>query len=570
MQEAPRKAPLPTASPQRGETGYRNTHRRYTKYKVQTNDLRLETNNLKTKDMKITPDNYFETIAKIGAENLSPALQKGHELIERATKNGTDWSSYNNFRKQFDLTFEVLSRFIEISEKNKRQDIPKSQAEKPIAPPKQKVIKPYSAKHENSSQVPHKKSGQSAKSNKVRHLAKLKVKGKGVELISTETAFVRRFAALHGKTKSKDQVLSFIRSLQKAIVEKRIRKFSKHAKLIGFIQKQLVNTFQKMGKDVTFEFSDADLIKYRKIGGGQVVMNSVRFIKAYIQLHKTSLTKEKAKKLFNRIADAIERKQLSSADKYFKHIRIILSSLERFVKQKGSAEKLPISEMQLSGLEGVLSSCGCDTELKGFDDNDVDDESVAAVEKLIAPRNKILSSQQVIDLKTDKLNFSGKWLTFIGNPSRGFTAMIYGKPKFGKSYLAIDFAGYLARYHGKVLYIAYEEGFDDTLKQKLQEKNVAHPNLFVSDYLPSNLSEYDFVFIDSVNKAALSPEDLDRIERKNNGTSFIYIFQTTKDGNFKGAMEYKHNVDVIIEVPQRGIATQFGRYNQGGEMRVFG
>jgi hypothetical protein len=35
-------------------------------------------------------------------------------------------------------------------------------------------------------------------------------------------------------------------------------------------------------------------------------------------------------------------------------------------------------------------------------------------------------------------------------------------------------------------------------------------------------------------------------------------------------MEYKHNVDVIIEVPQRAIAKQLGRYNQGGEMRVFG
>lgn len=30
------------------------------------------------------------------------------------------------------------------------------------------------------------------------------------------------------------------------------------------------------------------------------------------------------------------------------------------------------------------------------------------------------------------------------------------------------------------------------------------------------------------------------------------------------AMEHKHNVDVVIEVPERGVATQYGRYNQGG------
>lgn len=63
-----------------------------------------------------------------------------------------------------------------------------------------------------------------------------------------------------------------------------------------------------------------------------------------------------------------------------------------------------------------------------------------------------------------------------------------------------------------------------------------------------------------------------RIQKRNPKfkINFIYIFRTTKDGNFKGAMEYKHKVDVIIEVPQRGIAAQFGRYNQGGEMRGFG
>ena len=174
-----------------------------------------------------------------------------------------------------------------------------------------------------------------------------------------------------------------------------------------------------------------------------------------------------------------------------------------------------------------------------------------------------------MNLKTDKLNFTGKWLNFIGNPSKGFTAMIYGKPKFGKSYLAIDFAGYLARNHGRVLYVAREEGFDDTLQQKLKDKNVAHDNLFVSDYLPNNVSSYDFVFLDSVNKLALSPEELNKLERKSPNTSFIYIFQTTKDGDFKGAMEFKHNVDVVIEVPQRGIASQYGRYNQGGEMKIF-
>jgi hypothetical protein len=39
----------------------------------------------------------------------------------------------------------------------------------------------------------------------------------------------------------------------------------------------------------------------------------------------------------------------------------------------------------------------------------------------------------------------GKWKELIGDPSVGFTAMVFGKPKMGKSYLCIEFAGYLAR-----------------------------------------------------------------------------------------------------------------------------
>jgi hypothetical protein len=29
-------------------------------------------------------------------------------------------------------------------------------------------------------------------------------------------------------------------------------------------------------------------------------------------------------------------------------------------------------------------------------------------------------------------------------------------------------------------------------------------------------------------------------------------------------------VDVVIEIPEKGKAVQFGRYNQGGEMDIFG
>jgi len=509
--------------------------------------------------MKITTSNYYDTVNKIGIEKLSPAMKKAHELIEKATKSGANWKAYQTYQKAFDMQFQALELLLSSKEK------PAAKAEQK---PTEKKLEP---KPYRLPKVTPETRGSTPKqiSNKRNKFEKPKVKGRDVELISPEVALIRRFALLHDKTKNKDQVLSFIRALQKAIVEKRIRKTSKFARTIEDIQKQLVNVHKKMDKTIIFKFDEKDLYRYYKMAGAEVLMPSVRFIKSYIGMQGRDMSKEKAKNLLARIIDALEKKKLSRGDKYIKHIKIIIASLENYLQKGKDKPTLDISEAQLNGLECVLKDCGCD-QMRGTESYGSDLSGIAEMKKKIVietPRNKILNSQQVIDLKTDKLNFTDKWLSFIGNPSRGFTAMIFGKPKFGKSILAIDFAGYLARTHGKVLYVAYEEGFDDTIKEKLQD--AAHPNLDVSDYIPSTFKGYDFVFIDSVNKAGLSPEDLEALEDKNPGIGFIYIFQTTKDGKAKGSNEYTHNVDVVIEVPQRGIATQYGRYNQGGELKIF-
>lgn len=91
----------------------------------------------------------------------------------------------------------------------------------------------------------------------------------------------------------------------------------------------------------------------------------------------------------------------------------------------------------------------------------------------------------------------------------------------------------------------------------------------VSSFLPDDLSPYDFIFLDSVNKLGLSPNDLEILKRKNPGKSFVYIFQTTKQGRFKGNNEFQHDVDIVVELPEIGNAVQYGRFNAMSEMRVF-
>lgn len=67
----------------------------------------------------------------------------------------------------------------------------------------------------------------------------------------------------------------------------------------------------------------------------------------------------------------------------------------------------------------------------------------------------------------------------------------------------------------------------------------------------------------------LPPEDQTRFKPLNPTKSFIFIFQATKAGTFRGDNTFQHDVDMVIEVPEKGKAVQMGRFNQGGEMEVF-
>ena len=76
------------------------------------------------------------------------------------------------------------------------------------------------------------------------------------------------------------------------------------------------------------------------------------------------------------------------------------------------------------------------------------------------------------------------------------------------------------------------------------------------------------MFVDSITKAGLTTEQIHQMHEKFPGTKFIFIAQSTKDGSYRGAKDIEHEVDAIVHV-QDGIAKSYGRFNQGGEMRVF-
>lgn len=483
----------------------------------------------------ITTHNYYNSIASIDFATLPTALQKGNEFVDKATSNGKSWDVYtasDAIKKTIDLYLEKLNEFVNGSNKAERKQTRKTKESES----NQAIIKEAM-----------KRQGIIPKANAAKH-SEPTTPINFVERIPEEIKFIKRFVNLNGKTKTKDDLLRFINSLQKAIVEKKIRKTSVYAEEIKMIQGKLIDTYNTMGNKIAIELTQQTFDSLKELTGTEKLLPSIQFIKKYIAMNGKISMKLKAKELLEQINKAIDKGKLSESDFYINEIHELKKNLKTFITTTGQ-KVLSIEPATLNGLEGILG-CACQ-QLNG----------------IATPQ--IMNSMDFAKMEFDTIGLQGKWLQLIGDPSRHFTAMVYGKPKMGKSYLCIDFAGYLARHHGKVLYVAKEEGLDYTLQMKLNDKNVKHPNLFVSSILPANLSQYDFIFLDSVNKLGLTPEDLNRLKSFNPTKSFVFVFQTTKQGNFRGENVFQHDVDIVIEIPESGKAVQMGRFNQGGEMKIF-
>lgn len=159
--------------------------------------------------------------------------------------------------------------------------------------------------------------------------------------------------------------------------------------------------------------------------------------------------------------------------------------------------------------------------------------------------------------------FSEGWEKLWNNPVIGFSAMVYGQPKSGKSTLALDFAGYLARTgKGPVMYASIEEGIRGTITERIERLGAGNRDLFVTNNLPADLRGYRFVVIDSVSRGFVDIDLMRKLIGDWPEMSFLFIFHVTKDGLPRGKNDFAHEVDVLVEVKD-GVANAVGRFGPG-------
>ncbi|MEW6469645.1 MAG: hypothetical protein AB1458_12010 [Bacteroidota bacterium] len=179
-----------------------------------------------------------------------------------------------------------------------------------------------------------------------------------VEIIAEPVKFIRRFKNMVGKEVEAKRVLTFIKSLQKAIHERRIRKGDPYSKEIDQIQGIAISHYER-GKGKYIEIKPkADFVaRIKAIAGSQKIRPSVAFLKRFVSLigRPWRELKEPLEKLATTLVFMANRRLITESDKYYDKVEKARDAITYSLKHKTS---LKIPATTLSGLNGIIAQEG--------------------------------------------------------------------------------------------------------------------------------------------------------------------------------------------------------------------
>jgi hypothetical protein len=526
----------------------------------------------------INSGNYFSIIDSVGINTLPPALAKSHQAVLRVTNNGESWERYagnGEIKRIIDIYFDKLNDFIET--------LKPASLHKETKAVKQESVK---TKKEKPKKTKEPRAGDDL------------TEPKSVARISEEVKFIKRFVGLHNKVKSREAILAFIKSLQRSIVQKLIRKTSPFAKQIELIQETLIAFYQKMKPQEGITIDESKLSKFVAIAGGEKVYPSLNIIKRYIGLQGKPIDKNLIDRIVSQIEKAMDKKIMSD-DPYADKVKEIYNTL----RKSKSNKTFSISSSELNGLSGIVKGCQCqhkhlgqiyrmkkkdavkakktkrirecnhktysDARGKGTCSHN---GGLSGISTPAIPTNgRILTAEQMGKREHDLLNFTSHWLALFGRPERNFALMLHGEPHNGKTIFLLMFAKYLAENFGFVLYVTSEEFESSTMTQKINDFITPKPfRLHFAETLEDiDLSPYQFVILDSVNDLKLRPDDYKAIVKQYPGKGYILNLQHTKTGLFKGGKDWEHIPGIVAEVSKGSITLTKNRYGNKGALNFF-
>jgi hypothetical protein len=502
----------------------------------------------------VTRDNYAQTVKSFGYENLNDSLKEDYDSLNEATSNFTNWVVYINdekYREYINRAFKELEKYILAHAGKKNQKTDKRQKRQGAGENKQQ---PYKEKEEKK------------KDAGIQY----------VEHIDEQVKFIRRFVGLHNREKPFKAFLNLLKAIQKAIVQRIIRKSSSYAHQIGQIQENLVRACNQGKEIIHLVINEKDLPELVAIAGGEKVYPSIGIIKRYISMEGKTVAKEKRISFIKQIENAIKKGKFDN-DPYHEKVIDIASELK---KLKSNNATVKISTAELNGLQGITHKCSCaglgriyntkGKKLRRCGKGTYSDAKCQGACSHNRGLAGIMSAEEVLNQHYEMLSFKGIWKRLFGEPAKNFTMLIHGGPGAGKTTFMMLFVKFISTL-GSVLYISSEEYGASTLTKKISKYLTPTPSnvFFTADKTKIEEGDYDFVVLDSATNIGMDIEEFKKLKEDHPDTAFIVLLQHTKNGQFRGSKEWEHETEIAAEVTEGTIQVYRNRYGIMGEWYFF-
>lgn len=527
--------------------------------------------------------------AKEKKEKITPALakEKAKELIQYYVNRGDTLESLMKSSLGIangSLTANIRGKNILISAID-RQKVNFSFPLKTIYNELQKKPSNHEANTQTSRQTPpaHKKSEGNPHKTNLPPAPRIDYSdSRPVERIGEDVKFIKRFLALHGKSRTKEQILNFLNALQRAILEKRIHKTSAYSKEIMQIQKQLVSAHRIMKASQVFEIGESSRNRFAKIIGSYRVRPSIQFIKRFVSIQGKHITKQKAKALMDSIQRSVTHLKLSNNDPYHRQIVNVLNALNEFVDTAKQGETLHIHEQVLNGLNGVLGcaeGCACHTKKKdkGLNGMETEMETGVTTKALPPPDHQTvpesMTVQQAKEREYQTVNLPLSWRELLGDICLPTHFFAYGNGGSGKTSFALLFSQLMERLGYRVLYIAGEQYDTPPFKHLLILLNIVGGKNFqiVANLKSLQPEDFDLIVLDTKDSLDIETEEFEQLKEDYPKQSFFVVSHSLKDGDYKGKGQWRNIVDVMVYGENGVIYTGIDKNRWGGKgsMAIF-
>lgn len=394
-----------------------------------------------------------------------------------------------------------------------------------------------------------------------------------------EEKVIKRFVAMDGKVKTEKQVKLLLDTVNKLVVERKIRKISHNAEVIKMVQKKLTTAIRHMRAEkedqLQLNFADDTLAKLKKFTKQSKVYSTVQLLKRFIPMQGTTPDKEKARKLMDDITRAMTSGAVQKSDTYYGDLQEAVMDLNSVITGANkliSFDSPTLSGLGCSGMEDA--GCGCSkdavTALAG----------VAAAKKKAQPKAdperkvKLPGSlagiftqidQPGVDTKKNTFRLQGDIGKLLGNIERKeYAIALRGDKGAGKTSFLYQLMDAFAEQGFNVASFTLEIDKQSDLVQRMTQKFIKPKNrsrIQAASIAPDGITTireaakyFDVVAIDSFSKLNANQMEFDKLRKDFPDTFFLVIFQSTTAGTARGGAAAEYDAGVVIQVDEPGVA----------------